>query len=84
MVQAQRDRRLRERGERRSDERQAVEAVESDAAVESDPRIDGMLSDRQAARAAKDFESADRIRDELAAEGIEIIDTPEGPRWRRG
>lgn len=60
------------------------QAVEEDAASESDPRIDGLLADRQAARAAKDFATADRIRDELAAEGIEIIDTPEGPRWRRG
>ena len=37
----------------------------------------------QAARAEKDFVGADRIRDELDAEGIEIVDTPEGPRWRR-
>ena len=50
---------------------------------ESDPRIDGMLEEREAARASRDFASADRIRDELAAEGVELIDTPEGPRWRR-
>lgn len=50
---------------------------------ESDPRIDGLLADRQAARAAKDWAAADRIRDELAAEGIEIVDSPEGARWRR-
>jgi len=54
-------------------------AVESD----SDPRIDGLLAERQAARAAKDFAEADRIRDALQAEGIEIVDTPEGARWRR-
>ena len=50
---------------------------------ESDPRIDGMLADRQQARADKDWATADRIRDELAEEGIEIVDTPEGARWRR-
>ncbi|MFK7895865.1 MAG: cysteine--tRNA ligase [Myxococcota bacterium] len=50
---------------------------------ESDPRIDALLEGRTAARAAKDWGEADRIRDELAAEGIEIVDTPEGPRWRR-
>ena len=52
-------------------------------ASESDPRIDALLEERNAARAAKDYASADRIRDELAAEGIEIIDSPEGARWKR-
>ncbi len=51
---------------------------------ESDPRIDALLEEREAARASKDFATADRIRDELTAEGVELIDTPEGPRWRRG
>ena len=51
---------------------------------ESDPRIDALLEEREAARARKDFAEADRIRDALASEGIELIDTPEGPRWRRG
>ena len=50
---------------------------------ERDPEIDGMLAERQAAREAKDWAIADRIRDELAAMAIEIVDTPEGPRWRR-
>ncbi|MAG30791.1 MAG: cysteine--tRNA ligase [Deltaproteobacteria bacterium] len=50
---------------------------------ERDPRIDGMLEERQAARAAKDWAIADRIRDELVAEGIEIVDTPAGARWKR-
>ena len=49
----------------------------------SDARIDALVADRQAARQAKDFAAADRIRDELAAEGIEIVDTPTGPTWRR-
>ncbi len=50
---------------------------------ESDPRIDALLADRQQARANKDWAEADRIRDLIGEEGIEIIDTPEGPRWRR-
>jgi cysteinyl-tRNA synthetase len=40
-------------------------------------------SDAQAARARKDFAEADRIRDQLAAEGIAIEDTPQGARWKR-
>ena len=51
--------------------------------LEEDPRIDGVLAERERARASRDFERADQIREELQAEGIEIIDTPEGPRWRR-
>jgi cysteinyl-tRNA synthetase len=56
--------------------------LESDAG-ESDPRIDALVAEREAARAARDFATADRVRDELAVEGIEIIDTPQGPTWRR-
>lgn len=57
--------------------------AEEPDAWERDPRIDALLEERQAARAAKDWARADRIRDTLMAEGIEIVDTPEGPRWRR-
>jgi cysteinyl-tRNA synthetase len=51
--------------------------------AESDPRIDALVAARQEARARRDFAEADRIRDALAAEGIAIEDTPDGPRWRR-
>lgn len=50
---------------------------------ESDPHVEARLAEREAARRRKDFAEADRIRDELAAEGVRVIDTPEGPRWRR-
>jgi cysteinyl-tRNA synthetase len=53
------------------------------AVRDSDPRIDALLAEREAARAGRDFAAADRIRDALAAEGVEIEDTREGPRWRR-
>jgi cysteinyl-tRNA synthetase len=39
------------------------------------------LEARQAARARKDFAAADAIRDQIKAAGIEIEDTPDGPRW---
>ncbi len=49
----------------------------------TDPRVDALVAEREVARAAKDFATSDRIRDELAAEGIELVDTPTGPTWRR-
>ena len=61
-----------------------VTADPKQATFDSDPRIDGLLAERERARAEKDWDAADRIRDELQAEGIEIVDTPDGARWRRG
>lgn len=46
-------------------------------------RIDDLVGARIAARQAKDFATADRIRKELAAEGVEIMDGPMGSTWRR-
>lgn len=46
-------------------------------------RIDGLVQARIDARASKDWAEADRIRDRLAEEGIEIMDSPEGATWRR-
>jgi cysteinyl-tRNA synthetase len=39
------------------------------------------LEQRQAARARKDYAAADAIRDQLAALGVQVEDTPQGPRW---
>ncbi|MFF7457593.1 cysteine--tRNA ligase [Kitasatospora sp. NPDC008115] len=40
-----------------------------------------VLDQRQAARARKDFATADAIRDQLGLAGLAIEDTPSGPRW---
>ncbi len=45
--------------------------------------IENLLAERAAARKAKDFTKSDRIRDELAAQGIVIEDSPGGATWRR-
>ncbi len=40
-----------------------------------------LLAEREAARAAKDFATSDRVRDDLGAAGIVIEDTSHGPQW---
>lgn len=42
-----------------------------------------VIAEREGARAAKDYEAADKARDSLSEEGIFIDDTPNGPRWYR-
>ena len=49
----------------------------------SDAEIDRLVEARSEARAARDFTAADRIRDELAAAGVVVEDTPGGSRWKR-
>jgi cysteinyl-tRNA synthetase len=44
-------------------------------------KVDGLIADRTAARARKDFKESDRIRDELAAMGVVIKDSKEGTTW---
>jgi cysteinyl-tRNA synthetase len=52
--------------------------VDDDLAAWVEERIEA----RQAARRARDFGQADAIRDEIAARGVTIEDTPQGPRWK--
>ena len=55
------------------------------ASGDDDARIQSLVDERIAAKQARDFARADAIRDELAAEGIVLEDTPQGVRWvRRG
>ena len=48
-----------------------------------DEKVEQMIADRQAARAAKNWAEADRIRDELKAMGIELKDTKQGVQWKK-
>ena len=58
-------------------------AKAEEEAANADPEIDALVAARTEAKKAKNFAEADRIRDELKARGIEIIDTPQGTKWRK-
>ncbi len=48
-----------------------------------DSKVEALIEARQAARKAKDFAEADRIRDQLKEMGIELMDTPQGVKWKQ-
>ncbi len=50
---------------------------------EGDGRIDSLIAARAAAKKARDFAEADRIRADLASEGVLLEDSPTGTTWRR-
>jgi cysteinyl-tRNA synthetase len=45
--------------------------------------IDALVAERVTARQAKDYAKSDRIRDELSARGVEVMDNAAGSTWRR-
>jgi len=45
-------------------------------------RVDALIAERIAARAAKNWADADRIRDELTALNVEVMDSATGATWR--
>jgi cysteinyl-tRNA synthetase len=45
-------------------------------------KVEGLIAARGEARAAKNWPEADRIRDELAALNVEVMDGPNGATWR--
>ena len=57
-----------------------VKAARSGGKI-SPEQIEGLIADRKAARAAKDFQRADEIRKELLEKGVEIKDGPQGTTW---
>jgi len=50
---------------------------------DTDEAIDALIAKRQKAREEKNYQLADEIRDELDAKGIEVMDTPDGVKWRK-
>ena len=49
----------------------------------ADPAVEALIQARQDAKKAKNFAEADRIRDELKAQGIEVTDVAGGAKWKR-
>ena len=56
---------------------------EEPAADEGDPAILEKIAERAAAKKAKDYAKADAIRAELLAQGIVLIDTPNGTTYKK-
>ena len=50
---------------------------------EDDEKINHLIEERSIAKKEKNFALADKIRDELISMGIEIMDTPQGVKWKR-
>ncbi|HDP95457.1 MAG TPA: cysteine--tRNA ligase [Candidatus Aminicenantes bacterium] len=46
------------------------------------PELEALVQEREQARARKDFQQADAIRDQLEKSGIQLMDTPDGVKWK--
>lgn len=56
---------------------------ESDADKDFEETVERLLQQRNDARSKRDFARADEIRDELIEMGVEVMDAPDGPTWRK-
>ncbi|MBV9172401.1 MAG: cysteine--tRNA ligase [Chloroflexi bacterium] len=61
--------------------RQWADQDASELAATVDDLVRVALDQREAARARRDFATSDAIREQLAAAGVVVEDTPSGPRW---
>jgi cysteinyl-tRNA synthetase len=56
-------------------------SADADATAVIGALISALLEQREDARARKDYAAADAVRDRLGAAGVDVEDTPTGPRW---
>ncbi|MCH5298850.1 MAG: cysteine--tRNA ligase [Ruminococcus sp.] len=65
------------------DEVLSLNLVQAESTEENDldAEIESLIEKRQEARANKDWATADKIRDDLLARNIKLIDTPDGVKW---
>lgn len=65
----------------KADDAQSEAGAPEGVDVEFAKFVDEQLALRAEAKKAKNWAEADRIRDELAAKGVKILDTPQGATW---
>jgi len=64
-------------------QREPLEFLRGGEGADDAARIEALIAQRAAAKKAKNFAEADRIRSELASQGILLEDSPAGTTWRR-
>lgn len=64
-------------------EKAAALREKSSVPAEGAEEIEALIAQRTAAKKAKDFAEADRIRDQLRQMGVELMDTPQGVQWKK-
>jgi cysteinyl-tRNA synthetase len=50
---------------------------------ETKVKINALISKRDEAKKAKDFATSDKLRDEILAYGVNLMDTPQGTFWEK-
>ncbi len=68
---------------RKIDSVMGVLGLDAATGEEDAAEIEGLIAERNAARKNKDFKRSDTIRDDLAARGILLEDTPDGTKWKK-
>ena len=56
---------------------------ESEISNMDEEEINKLIEERSAAKKEKNYKKADEIRNNLLSMGIEIMDTPQGVKWKR-
>ena len=59
------------------------EKIIADKSQKLEEEIEALIAERQQARKDRNFALADKIRDDLKGRGIELLDTPQGVRWKK-
>jgi cysteinyl-tRNA synthetase len=67
----------------RLDDAGVTSADEEERETSFTREVERLLAEREEARAARNFERADAIRDELDKMDVEVMDSSDGTRWRR-